>query len=89
VVFLEAGKLRGGDSRNFYVGTYAQSGNRVTAQVTTDEHTDVPGLASVFGADPAHISLTGTANADLVEMAGKATERPDISFRATLKRIAD
>jgi len=89
VVFLEAGKLRGGDSRNFYVGTYAQSGNRVTAQVTTDKHTDVSGLASVFGADPAHVSLAGTANGDFAEMAGKATERPDISFRATLKRIAD
>ena len=49
VVFLQAGKLRGGDSRNFYVRTYAQSGNHVTAEVTTDKHTEIPGLASVFG----------------------------------------
>lgn len=89
VVFLEAGKLRGGNSRNFYVGTYAQTGNRVTAQVTTDKHSDVPGLASVFGADPAHISLAGTANGDFVEMTGTAAEAPGISFRATLTKIAD
>jgi hypothetical protein len=89
VVFPEAGKLRGSDSRNFYVGTYAQSGNRITAQVTSDKHTDMPGLASVFETDPTHISLAGTANGDFAEMTGTAAEAPGISFRATLAKIAD
>ncbi|HZO82331.1 MAG TPA: GrlR family regulatory protein [Candidatus Binataceae bacterium] len=89
VVLLQGSKLRGGDSRNFYIGTYAESGTRVTAQVTTDKHTDMPGLASVFGADPAHISLAGTVKGDSAEMTGTAAEAPGISFRATLTRIAD
>jgi hypothetical protein len=89
VVVLAAGKLRGGDSRNFYLGTYAQSGNRVTAQVTSDKHTDMPGFASVFGTDPAHISLAGTVNGDFADMTGTATEALGIGFRATLTRIPD
>lgn len=89
VVLLQGSKLRGGDSRNFYLGAYAERGTRVTAQVTTDKHTDTPGLASVFGADTAHISLAGTVNGDSAEMTGTAAEAPGISFRATLTKIAD
>jgi hypothetical protein len=88
VVVLQGGKLRGGDSRNFYVGTYSENGSRVTAQVTTDTHTDMPGLRSVFGMDPVHLSLSGTVNSDSAEMTGTAAEAPGISFGAALTRIA-
>jgi hypothetical protein len=59
---------------------YAQSGNRVTAEVTTDKHTEIPGLASVFGTDPARISLSGTVNGDSAEMTGTAAQAPGIQL---------
>jgi len=89
VVFLQGGKLRGGDSRTYYVGTYAENGRQFTARVTTDQHTDVPGMSSVFGVDRAHITLLGTSTVDSAEMTGTAAEAPGISFRARLMRIAD
>lgn len=89
VVFLQAGRLRGGDSSNIYVGTYSENGKLFTAQVRTDRHSNFPGLLPVFGVNPAHITLTGTSSGDSAEMTGAATESPGIAFQATLTRIGD
>ncbi|MHB8382989.1 MAG: hypothetical protein ACYDC3_11720 [Candidatus Binataceae bacterium] len=89
VVVLQAGKLRGGDSRTFYVGTYSENGSQFAAQVVTDKHSDTSGIFSVFGVDRAHITLTGTTSGDSTKMSGTATERPGIRFGATLTRISD
>jgi hypothetical protein len=89
VVFLQGGKLRGGDSRIYYVGTYDENGGQFSARVTTDQHTDVPGMSSVFGVDRSNINLRGIGTVDSAEMKGTAAEAPGISFRAVLTRIAD
>jgi hypothetical protein len=38
-----------------YSRTYAQDGDQLTAEVTTDAYTKVPGMASVFGVDRVHL----------------------------------
>ncbi len=89
VVFLQNGKLWGGDSTIYYVGAYLESDGQFTARVATNKHTDVPGMGSAFAVDRAHITLAGTINGDSAEMTGTAAEAPNVSFRATLTRIAD
>jgi hypothetical protein len=89
VVVLQGDKLRGGDSRIYYIGTYSQSGDQFTADVETDAHTQVPGMASVFGVDRAHINLTGRVTGDSAQVTGTAREAPNVSFQATLTRIGD
>ena len=89
VVLLEGGKLRGGDSQFNYVGTYAEAGQQFTARVQADRCIRIPGDRSAFGVDCAHIALVGITKGDAAEMNGTATERPGISFRATLTRISD
>lgn len=89
VVVLQGGKLRGGDSTIFYAGTYALNGDSFTAEVATDAHTKVPGMASVFGIDRVNISLKGKASNDTAEMVGTAREAANVTFKATLKRICD
>ena len=91
VVVLEGGKLRGGDSSIYYIGTYTRDGDQFTAQVATNAHTKVPGVrsVSVFGVDKVNITLNGTVNGDSAQMTGTAREAPGVAFQALLTRIAD
>ena len=89
VVVLNAGKLRGGDSRITYSGTYVQNGDDFTATVETDAHTNVPGMGSVFGIDRAHVSLKGKSVGDSATMTGTAREAPGVQLQAALSRISD
>jgi hypothetical protein len=89
VVFLQDGKLRGGDAALFYIGTFKQSGSEFTAEVVTDRHTQYPGIVSVFGKDRVHISLKGSSTLDSAVMQGTAIEAPGLKFTAKLSRIGD
>jgi hypothetical protein len=89
LVSLQTGNLRGGDLRDFYVGSYAENGSQITAQVIRGLHTNAPGTSPVFGRDDVHISLRGTTSGDSAQVTGMATEAPGITFRALLTRIAD
>jgi hypothetical protein len=99
VVVLQGGKLKGGDSRIYYTGSYTETGDQFTAQVATELHTDTPGFGSIFGRDHANISLRGTTKGDSAEMTGTAAEQelslhqtrlaPGVSFQVVLTRIAD
>jgi T3SS negative regulator,GrlR len=89
VVFLQDGKMRGGDAALFYIGTFKQNESEFTADVTTDRHTQYPGIVSVFGKDRVHISLKGTSTHDSAVMQGTAIEAPGVKFSAKLSRIGD
>jgi hypothetical protein len=79
----------GGDAGLFYTGTYQTDADNVTATVTTNRHTQHPGIASVFGRDQVKISLKGVFAGDTAKFKGSAPEAPGVSFTAELKRIAD
>jgi hypothetical protein len=89
VVFLQGGKLRGGDAGLFYIGTFGQNGTEFTADVVTDRHTQYPGLLSVFGKDRVHIKLKGQSSGNTGQVQGTAVEAPGVTFTAKLSRIAD
>lgn len=89
VVVLSGGIIRGGDSSMYYHGSYTIVGDQLKAEVKTDAHTKVPGLASVFGVDRVNITLTGKINGDTAALHGTAKESPGIAFQAVLSRIAD
>jgi hypothetical protein len=87
VVYLSGGKMWGGDSSIYYVGTYTQSGNQFNASVATNRHT--AGLTSVFGIDRVHISLSGQIDGNSATMQGTAAEAPRVIFQAILTKISD
>lgn len=89
VVHLQAGKIRGGDAALYYVGSYQSDGEKFSADVVTDRHTQMPGIVSVFGKDKVHIRLTGKVSGDTVTVQGSAAEAPGVGFQATLARISD
>lgn len=84
VLTLSNGQLRGGDSAIIYTGTYSQSGDQFTAQVSTKRHSQ--GLPSVFGVDAITISLTGKSTDHTASCSGTAS---GVSFQAELSRISD
>jgi hypothetical protein len=89
VVHLLGGRMWGGDAGLFYTGTYRQSGDEFSGEVTTGRHTQTPGFASVFGRDNVHVKVRGRPNGDTVTLSGTSPEAPGVTFQAILTRIAD
>jgi hypothetical protein len=89
VVHAQAGKIWGGDAQMYYVGSYAVTGKRVTAQVIASRHTQRAVDASVFGLDKVTITLDGNTHGDVVSFTGRAAEVPGADFGAELIRLSD
>jgi hypothetical protein len=89
VAYLAGGKLRGGDSMMAYVGSYNEAGGRVEADVRAYKHTDVPGMASVFGADEVDINLSGTASGGNLALTGTAPQAPGVQLQVQMERLHD
>jgi len=89
VVHAQGGKMWGGDAGMYYVGSYAVTGRKMTAQVTASRHTKLAFDASVFGLDTVTIALDGTVNGDSVSCTGSAANAPGVSFGAQLTRLSD
>jgi hypothetical protein len=89
VIVLKDGQLRGGDSLIYYVGTYTQNGDRFSADVKTDAHSNNPNMQSVFGMNRVRINITGTTKGDSAQMTGTSPDAPGVNFQASLTRLAD
>jgi hypothetical protein len=87
VVYLNDGKIFGGDSALAYVGTYTENSSGIRAQVGTNRHS--PGVPSVFGADHVTIELTGHASNGVIVLKGSAPQAPSLTFDAQLNFLAD
>jgi hypothetical protein len=89
VVFLQDGKLHGGDSAMFYVGKVSEKGDDLIAEVEGKLHTNVPGMSSVFGVNHTHINLKGKGSGNAANLTGTAKEAPGVAFQAKLTKISD
>lgn len=88
VVHLAEGKLHGGDSAMYYVGTYRISDDTFDAEVDVNAHSRIPGNFSMLGVDSATLSLSGAIGQDSIVTLGTAHQAPGMSFRAKLSRLA-
>jgi hypothetical protein len=89
VVFLQDGKIHGGDSAMFYVGKVSESGDNLTAEVEGKLHTNVPPTELVFGVSHTHIILKGKGSGNAATLTGTAKEAPGVAFQAKLTKICD
>ncbi|MEO6783468.1 MAG: hypothetical protein ABI407_18465 [Bradyrhizobium sp.] len=87
VVELKDGKLIGDDTVIAYTGSYLEDGDRFTASIVTERHSE--GQPSVFGIDNVDITLTGKSTATLATCTGTAKQAPGLTFEATLVRIKE
>jgi hypothetical protein len=92
VIYVAGGKLWGGDSSMFYVGTYTQAEGGITASVKVGRHTKKPMSRSVFGVDRVSITISvvkaGT-NDEIYNLTGTAAEAPRVTLTGKLQRISD
>lgn len=84
VLMLNDGQLHGGDSSIMYTGTYSQSGDKFTADVSTKRHT--AGLPSVFGVDAITISLMGATSSTGASCTGTAA---GVTFKVEISRVGN
>ena len=87
VVVLKDGKLIGGDTGIAYTGSYVQEGDKFTASIATERHTQ--GQPSAFGIDEIDLTITGKSTPTTASCTGIAKQVPDLTFEATLIRMAD
>jgi hypothetical protein len=88
-IFVQDGKLWGGDSSMFYIGRYTEDGDGLSAVINTDIHTKIPGIESVFGVDQLRLTLGGTIKGDSIVMTGRAAQAPTLEFEAVLTKICE
>ena len=84
VVTLLNGRLTGGDSSMYYIGTYRTDGATIHAEIHVRPHSAVFGLESVLGTSNANVTLTGTIVGDGARFDGSSANAPGINMRAML-----
>ncbi|HEV2556856.1 MAG TPA: GrlR family regulatory protein [Bosea sp. (in: a-proteobacteria)] len=89
VVVIEAGRIRGGDSAMFYVGTYREEGDAVSAKVQVGRHSVMPTIENVFGLDNIEVDFSGSVVSGSLSLRGTSKVVPGIEMRAVLTRISD
>lgn len=87
VVFLQNGRLRGGDTSMWYSGQYTESTGKFTASVTVARHAQ--GLPSVFGIDNVNIVVTGNSTDTAAQTNGYSPQAPGVSISASFSRLSD
>jgi hypothetical protein len=92
VLLLGDGKLLGGDSYFWSKGTYTFREGSWKGEVLTNQHTPYrdPTARPVFGGREVTTGFSGTWQDDRAEVFGTSlVGTRSISFRATLRRLAD
>ena len=87
IISLADGNLSGGDNISSYTGTYVQDGDKFTATIAVERHTQ--GQPSVFGIDKVDIELSGKSTPTTASCFGTARQVPGVTLQATLIRMAD
>jgi len=85
VAVLDNGKLRGGDSAIYYVGSYASDGNNLSASIHVNRHSN--GMPSVLGIDSANLELQGTIEKGSAALIGSTPQAPGIALRVRLTQL--
>ena len=84
VVALQNGDLRGGDSMMYYRGKYTENGSQLSAEIESKQHSQIPGMSSVFGATDVTIYISGTASGNGAQLRGTSPQAPGVQIQATL-----
>lgn len=87
VVFLDSGRVNGGDAAMYYVGSYSEDGNSFTANLAVKTHSQI-GVTTVFGRDNVSIDLRGSVKGDKISAAGTSPQAPGIQFQADLTLLS-
>ncbi|PRX09989.1 UNVERIFIED_ORG: type III secretion system (T3SS) negative regulator GrlR [Martelella mediterranea] len=89
VVHAQDGRIWGGDSAMYYIGSYTLQDEMLSSKLSIAHHSRVPGVTSVLGADEAELELHGKVSGDIISTTGNSPQAPGVSFKATLTLISE
>jgi hypothetical protein len=87
VIELNDGKVTGGDTVLGYTGSCVVDGDKFTALIATERHTQ--GQPSVFDMDNVDLTVTGKSTPTTASCTGTAKQAPGLAFEAIFVRMAD
>jgi hypothetical protein len=89
VVTAAGGVITGGDSRSFYVGTYALDAEDLVVELAIKRHNRRVILPSVLGARQAKVQADGRFRDGSARLSGFALAKIPVKIDITIDRIAD
>jgi hypothetical protein len=89
VMYVQAGRMLGGNSSFAHVGSYREAGSELLAEVKTLRHHTDPDYRPLAGTDQARLSLRGWNEGETVRFEGGLQELPGSVFRAVMTPIGD
>lgn len=90
VIVLRDGKILGGDSYFWSIGTYTCKDGTWKGDLVTNQFAPTRALRPVFGGREVTTGFSGTYKDDAAEVYGSSlVGMRSVSFRATLKKLAD
>jgi hypothetical protein len=87
VVTALDGKLSGGDSRSFYVGSYSLEGDQVFVELRIRRHNRRVILPSVLGANQATVQINGRFVGTQAKLSGYAIGKSPVKIRVTIDQL--
>jgi hypothetical protein len=89
VAVVYDGWIAGGDGRAYFMGRYAEKDGRLTAVVTTGQHSEAHDRPLLFGTDIVTLNLEGQISHGAVLMTGHASGFPDLLFSSRLTWLGE
>jgi hypothetical protein len=89
VIYAHGGKMLGGNSAFAFTGSYDDTGDEISAVVSTQRHNDDPNFQPLFGTDRITLTLKGKQQGEQVHFEGGTAQLPGVAFSCVMIPIAD
>lgn len=89
ICLFRSGRIAGGGSVMYYVGTYQFEGNRFTASLEAKRHAKKTKPSPVLGLDEFRMTLEGLFSGPYAQAIGMITEVPEAVFMVNFSYLCD
>jgi hypothetical protein len=92
IIVLETGRLFGGDTAYFFIGSYEADGHQISGTANVKTHTVHPDLENVFGikGEIEHqVSFHGSVEGDTLKGKMETSMMPGLELDWTMQKLSD
>jgi hypothetical protein len=89
VLYVNAGKMLGGNSAFGFIGVYTVTGDDIAVEISTVRHHTDPNFRPLLGTDIITLTLRGQQDGEVYRFTGDTSQLPGTDFRSVMMRIDD
>jgi hypothetical protein len=89
ICLFKGGRVSGGGSVMYYVGSYQFDGSRFTIELEAKRHAKKSKPSPVLGLDEFHMTMEGMSAGAYAQAIGKIAEVPEAVFMANFAHLCD